>query len=281
PFGPSFRYQLAFGDIDEFRFQDGFAATAAAETQSRTAAGGLRLPLNLSVRINYRDQRSEIWSRRGTGNQQAKVVQRTRQWPAGNVSWSHTPHWFIRRAVSILSLNARGSRTKTENVQPPLEGGTQGSRTENVSTSFTPSATITWVGGIVTSLQVTRATSNFVTSGNITQREEIQWGGDLSFAFRPPRRVVRSRNEIRTTVSLNSSLVSVCILRTDSDTCTTVSDSRRTAFDVRMDSGFSTQVRGGLSFSLVRTEQKHTSTKFSQIIFTIFAEVFFVSAQLR
>lgn len=281
PFGPSFRYQLAFGDIDEFRFQDGFAATAAAETQSRTAAGGLRLPLNLSVRLNYRDQRSEIWSRRGTGNQQAKVVQRTRQWPAGNVSWSHTPRWFIRRAVSILSLNARGSRTKTENVQQPLEGVTQGSRTENVSTSFTPSATITWVGGIVTSLQVTRATSNVVTSGNITRREEIQWGGDLSFAFRPPRRVVRSRNEIRTTVSLNSSLVSVCILRTDSDTCTTVSDSRRTAFDVRMDSGFSTQVRGGLSFSLVRTEQKHTSTKFSQIIFTIFAEVFFVSAQLR
>ena len=281
PFDASFRYQLAFGAIDDFRQQRGVLATSAAQVDSRTIGGGLSLPLNINVRANYRNQEAVTWSRRGSADQQSGVIQRTREWPAGSVSWTHTPRWFIRKLISILSMNARFSETRTENVQAALDGEGAESRRENRTRTVAPSATVTWNGGVVTSLQFTRSTSDVVTSGNVTKRDTRDWGANMTFSFRPPRSLVRLRNEIRSTLSYNSSLVSVCLVRTGSSECTLVSDSRRSAFDVRMDTGFSAEVRGGLSFSLIRTEQRQTSSKFSQIVFTVFAEVFFITGQIR
>jgi hypothetical protein len=60
-----------------------------------------------------------------------------------------------------------------------------------------------------------------------------------------------------------------------------VSESYRSTLDVRMDTGFSSQVRGGANFSYVINGQRHLSREFSQMVFSVFAEIFFVSGQLR
>jgi hypothetical protein len=103
----------------------------------------------------------------------------------------------------------------------------------------------------------------------------------MNLGFRLPRSLVRMRSDIRTTLSVNSSVVTTCLLRAGASECSPVSDSRRRAVDLRLDTGFSPQVRGGASFSYVLTEQRQTSARYSQLTVTVFAEIFFESGQIR
>jgi hypothetical protein len=66
-----------------------------------------------------------------------------------------------------------------------------------------------------------------------------------------------------------------------SEECTSVSNSIRSALDVRMDTGFSSQIRGGLSLSHVVTTQEHTSSEVAQTVFTMSVEILFLSGQIR
>jgi len=281
PFDANLHYQLGLGGFDDFLEVNGVPATSAAESHARRLTSGVRLPLNVTLRGSYEDRETSTWSRRGLSDEQSQVVQRSREWPSGSLSWTHTPRWFIKRAISLMSVNARVNRTKTESVQPGLVAGTSGTGTANITRSFAPSVSVTWVGGITSRLQHTSTRSDAVTSGNVTQRDQSEWGATLNFSFLPPRALVRLPNDIRSTVSYNTSTVTVCLLLVDADECTSISDSRRSSFDVRMDTGFSTQVRSGLSFSLIHNEQRHTSTETRQVVFTIFAEVLLVSGQIR
>ena len=70
-------------------------------------------------------------------------------------------------------------------------------------------------------------------------------------------------------------------MRTGSEECRVISDSRRNQFDVRMDTGFSSMVRAGLTFSYILSEQRHTSQKLRQIVFTIFGDLTLRAGQLR
>ncbi|HET7039874.1 MAG TPA: hypothetical protein VFH97_08290, partial [Gemmatimonadales bacterium] len=144
-----------------------------------------------------------------------------------------------------------------------------------------PSLTVTWVGGIVTTVQLGNITSEQVTSGNVTRREQRDVGATANFAFRPPRSLVRLPNDIRSTLSYNRSSTDICLVRAETVECAPVSNTRRSALDIRMDTGFSSQLRAGLSFNYVVTEQRHLSSELAQVIFTVFAEIFFVSGQIR
>jgi len=46
-----------------------------------------------------------------------------------------------------------------------------------------------------------------------------------------------------------------------------------------MDTGMSSTVVGGLSFSYILTDQRHLSSRFSQYVFTVFAEINFVTGR--
>jgi hypothetical protein len=255
-------------------------ATAAAENRSVIAGGGLALPLGLTVRANYNDQRGVTWSRRLGTAEQAQVTQRNREWPSLGASWSLNLSKVLGGVVSIINANGRLVRTRTETRQAGLVPGEE-SVTETRGRALAPSVTITWIGGVVTAFQLSRSTSEQFTSGNVTRREQADAGGNVSFDFRPPRSLVRLPNEIRTTLSYNRSGTDICLIRAGATECTPVANSRRSALDIRMDTGFSSQVRGGLSFSYVVTEQRHTSQELAQVIFTVFAEIFFVTGQIR
>jgi hypothetical protein len=174
---------------------------------------------------------------------------------------------------------------RTSRSQPPVQlgAGEAGSevRTENNSTTFAPSVTLGWAGGLVTSFRYTTAQGEAVTSGNITESNRRDWGATANVSFRPPRSLIPLRNRIQTALSFSSSMFAVCLIRVGSDECRTVSDSRRQQADLRLDTGFSPTVRGGLSFSYIVTDQRHTSQKLSQIVFTVFGDLTLTAGRLR
>jgi hypothetical protein len=137
------------------------------------------------------------------------------------------------------------------------------------------------VGGVISAGQYTSVVSELVTAGNITRTEREDWGGSLAFAFRVPRSLVRLPNLVRSTVTVTASDLLVCLVRAGAGECTPISDSRRRQADLRMDTGFSSSVSAGLSLGYVLTEQRHTATRFSQIIATVFAEINFQAGQVR
>lgn len=177
-------------------------------------------------------------------------------------------------------LNASRTQPSALSVGAGEEPGSAAG-TENNSKSMSPSLTLSWIGGLVTTGRYSLAHGEGVTSGNVTQSDREEWSGTVSFAFRPPTSLVTLRQRIQTSISFNSSLLAVCLLRRGSDDCRTVSDSRRQQFDIRMDTGFSTSLRAGLSFSYVVSDQRSTSQKLTQTVFTIFGDLTLRAGQVR
>jgi hypothetical protein len=280
PFSPSAGYQLGFGGVGSFRARNGIPASSAGDATSISAGGSIQFPLGLTLRLTFRDQETFTWSLRAGQAEQSEVIARSREWPSGSVAWTWTPRGGLRRVLSIINASARYTENHSENLQPGLAGG-EGSVGETRGKALAPSLTLTWRGGIVTTVQYNTATSDGVTSGNVARRDQEDWNASLNFAFRIPRSLVRLRNEIRATVTYATSAVATCLIQVNTTECVPVSENYRSALDVRMDTGFSSQVRGGANFSYVISGQRHLSREFSQMVFSVFAELFFVSGQLR
>ncbi len=283
PFDAGLGYQLGLGGLDDFRARAGVPATSAGESSTIFATGGTRLPLGAQLRVQYRDLRNTWWARRGDA--QIEFAQTSREWPSLAFSWVYTPRSALRSVISALSAQTQYRESSTSSVlRTPGSAGTAAPGaavvTETDAVLIAPSVSLTWAMGVTTAAQYSRATSDAVTAGNVTRSEQENWGASASFAFRPPASLVRLRGRLQTTLGFSSSERAVCLVRVGSGECRTVSDSRRQQFDVRTDTGFSESVRGGLTFSYVLTDQRHTSQKLSQIVFTIFADINLFAGQL-
>jgi hypothetical protein len=277
PFDADLSYWLAFGGLDDFRSREGVPATSTQEATTYLVTGAIRLPLSLQVRGSYRDLENVNWQRRG--GTQTEIRQLNREWPAFNVAWTFTPPRLLQTVLKSFTALGDYRVQQSSRSQPPAVAASGDLseettlRTENNSTVLTPSVTLGWAGGLTTSLRYRSVQGKTVTSGNVTESDRRDWNAVASFAFRPPESLVSMRNRIQTSISYNWSVLAVCLLRVGSDECRSVSDSRRQQFDVRMDTGFSSSVRGGLSFSYILTDQRHTSQRLSQIVFSIFGDL--------
>ena len=281
PLSPGLSYQLGLGRLDAFRNLNGQAATSAVETETRSLTSGVQLPLGIAVRGAYRDLESNTWTLRTGTDEQIQRTQETTEWPSGTVSWTYSPRWFLRHVLSSVSTSLQFREQVSTTLQAPLAEGGEVSRTETTNRSLGPSLSLTWPGGVITSIRYLSSETDEITAGNVTRRAQNTLSGDVSFGFRPPESIVRLPNEVRTTIAVSNEDLTSCFVEADAEECVDVSDTRRRAIDLRMDTGFSSTVRGGLTFSLLQNEQRHLSTKTTQIILSVFAEVFFVSGELR
>jgi hypothetical protein len=288
PFSPDLRYALGGGTTQDFRAQDGVLATSAVDSDTWTAAGGLRLPLGFTVRANYRALEASTWALREQG--QAEIVQRSTEWPSGFFSWVYTPRWGLRHLMTSLSAQAQYRRVETSTFHPgDLTGGSGGMASdlgagifaESDRQSLTPALTVTWIGGVVTTAQYTKERGDALTSGNQTLSDRTGWGGTMTFSVRTPRRLLRLPSDLRTELAVNSLDVFMCLQRAELTECSTISDSRRRQVDVRVDTAFPPNMRGGASFSYVLTDQRHTSSRFSQVILSVFLDINFLASQVR
>jgi hypothetical protein len=290
PFEPTLRYQLALGGADEFREQEGVLATSAVESKQWTLAGGSRFPLGFDVRFDFRRTKANTWARRG--DQQTRIEQSFRQWPSGTVSWVFTPPRGLRNLLSSVTARARYRRTLASSFQPGALGlvgqgtgddgsSTTGVFTETISTNFAPTVTLTWAAGVVSRIEYLRFQSDMLTSGNLTVNDVQRLGASLNFSVKAPGWLVRLPSEIRTSLTASATDDSMCLERSGSTECTSVSESRRRQLDFRLDTAFPPSMRGGASFTYVLTEERHTSSKFSQMVFTVFLNINFLASQVR
>jgi hypothetical protein len=194
--------------------------------------------------------------------------------------------------LSSLTARARYRRTEASSFQPGALGlpgeasarsGTSvaGVFTENNSSTLTPNMTLTWASGVVTTVQVSHQRAEVLTSGNLTVNEETRWGGRLNFSFKAPRMLARLPNDIRAAVAVSATHASLCLQRVTSAECVIVSDSRRQQVDVRLDTGFPPSMRAGATFSYVLRDERHTSSKLSQFVLTVFLDINFLASQVR
>ena len=287
-FNPGLSYQLALGGRGDFRVQDGILATSASESRSLRASSGVSLPLGLRFTTTFNKTDGVTWSRRS--NEQTQVRQDSRDWPSGVLSWNYQPRWRLREVATLLSAQLRYVKSRQRTFVPvilgleplDMEPDSAGQVvTQNSSRTLAPTVSVTWIGGVVTSFQLTRIKSDRITAGNITRTDQKDWSANANFSFKPPKRIARLTNDILTSIVVNGSDARTCLQRGDLGECTTVSDTRRRQIDLRMSTRLSRIVDGGLNFTYITTEQKHTATKFSQIIFTIFARVNLISGRLR
>jgi hypothetical protein len=289
-FEPDLRYELALGSLNDFRVQNGVLAVSTGEVGGLAISAGTRLPLGAQVRINYRTSRNTLWLRRAEG--QERNEQESLEWPSLTASWVYTPTTGFRRLVSSVNAQVQYRTVVRTTYQPlfdpvadagidPPVDVQRPRMTEDYTQAVTPSLTIIWPAGVSTSGRFSSARNQRFTSGNTTNTDQVDWNASLGFGFRPPVRLARTRNEMRTTVSFTSSKRAVCLVSSGDTECRVVSDSRRQLFDVRLDTGLSDTLRGGATFSYVLNELRQSSTRTSQIVFTIYLDYTFFAGEIR
>jgi hypothetical protein len=277
PAMPGLSYQFGTGSFEGFRAQFEALAAAAGETDTWTAAGGLALPLGGRVRLTYRDVDGSTWVRRGSG--QLRIQQTSREWPSIVAAWTYR---FGGTPLGPLqSVDARLQHRDLRNATRQEQGAVAGVvSTEQRTRTWTPSLQFTWSGGATSGAQYHRSETVQLAAGSETRSTREDWGGNIALSVRLPAQRVRLQGPLRATFAATGSDVRVCVARLGTVGCAPIADSRRRQVDVRLDSGFSPAVVGGASFSYILTDQRHLSSRFSQIVFTVFADVNFVTGRL-
>jgi hypothetical protein len=277
PAMPGLSYQLGLAAFDGLRMQFGTLASAAGETDTWSAASGLILPLGARVRFTFRDADGATWIRRGAA--QFLIRQTNREWPSLAAAWTHR---FAAWPLGPLqALDARVQYRALESATRQEQGTAAGLlSTEQRVRTWAPSLVLTWTGGATTGGQYNRSETTQLAAGSETRSTREDWGGNAAVPFRLPQDLVRLQGPVRATLGATGSVVRVCVVRTGTAGCAPVADSRRRQVDVRLDTGFSPAVVGGASFSYILTDQRHLSSRFSQLVFTVFADVNFISGRL-
>jgi hypothetical protein len=236
--------------------------------------------VGLTVRVSYRNSDGTTWVRQGEA--QAPLAQHSTEWPSGGLTWSVRPGGLI--ASEDAQAQYRESQTS---LRQGLPGGDAAAPVGSALTAasesrirfLAPSLAIAWAGGVTTSVQYARNRTDLTTAGNVTRNDRVDWSGSLAFGFRAPRSLVRLPNPVRTQMAATASDTRVCLIRAGTQDCTSVADSRRRQFDVKLDTGVSPTVVGGASFNYILTDQRHLSSRVQQYVFTIFAEINFVAGR--
>ncbi len=276
---PSLSYQLAFGSLDDFRGQGGTLATTALETETLTASGGARLGTGVTLRGGYRDTDGTTWVRQGEA--QIPLAQHTREWPSATLSLNLRPGGAVVKSLSAQTQYRLSQTTIRQGLPDSGIAATAWVASDSRLRLFQPSLSVSWAGGVTTGAQYGWSRTDLTTAGNINRNDRVDWGANLGFSFRSPAPLARLPNPIRTTMSASGSDSRACLIVAGGAECVPVADSRRRQLDVRMDTGVSPTVVGGLSFSYILTDQRHLSSRFSQYVFTVFAEINFLSGRTQ
>jgi hypothetical protein len=275
---PNAGYQLALGGFDAFRQVDGLLATSAAQTTSLSTGGVAVLPLGLRANATYRLTRGIIWTLRA--DEQVPIRSRMREWPNGSITWSLSPRQLVGRLLTNINARVGYRRAESINEQPTF--GVAGSVAVNstLEKAFTPSASVTWAGGVFTSFDLNRTTSDRLSAGNLFRSVRDAHNATVTFSFRPPTKG-RWRSNIRTTAGYSVAANTTCLRRAGQATCVPYVDSRQTQAQLTMDTDLPNNMSAGLQMAYVLNEERQTNRKISQFVLTAFVQLSTNVGQLR
>src|SRR5581483_7238099 len=144
-----------------------------------------------------------------------------------------------------------------------------------------PSILVNWAGGVSTSYDVSRTTSDAVTSNNLFRTTHQQQSAGLSFAFRPPARVLRLKSVIRTTAHYITNSDQLCLQTAGQDTCIPYVDTRQSQTQLTIDTDFPPSLSAGFQMAYVVNDQRQFSHKTAQLVLTAFVNLSTSVGQIR
>jgi len=178
-------------------------------------------------------------------------------------------------------------RAESINEQPTFGGGAGGggpagsvALNSTIEKAFTPSASLTWIGGVFTTFDLSRTTSDRLSAGNLFRTVRDAHNATVTFSFRPPTRG-RWRSNIRTTAGYSVADNTTCLRRAGQQTCVPYVDSRQTQAQLTMDTDLPTNMSAGLQMAYVLNEERQTNRKISQFVITAFVQLSTSVGQLR
>jgi len=276
---PDFAYQLGLGGLDGFRRTAGLTAASAAENATLTGGGSAALPLGVRVNASYRRTSGVSWTLRG--EQQVPIHTRSRDWPTGTVTWSLTPsRRNVGRVLSSLTAQATYRRTQIASEQATFGSGGVAINT-STDRSLTPSLSLTWLGGVLTTVDASQGRTEQVAAGNLFKTERSQQNATVAFAFRPPTALGRWRSNIRTTLRYSVTGNTQCLRSAGQGDCVPFVDSRQVQGQLTMDTELPPNMSAGIQMAYVLNEERQTNRKVRQLVITAFVQLATSVGQLR
>jgi hypothetical protein len=130
---------------------------------------------------------------------------------------------------------------------------------------------------------VSRSNDHSVTgrSGATTLGDRSSTAADLSFTFRTPQEIVPLRSDVRAALRFLSAVNTSCVQSVGVEGCTPIADSRRTEYNLTMDTDMPPSTSAGLAVAYVLNDDRYVNRKFSQFTLTASVRVFFAAGQVR
>ncbi len=280
-FLPSLAYQLALGGFGGFRSQNGLLAGSAADNWNLNAAGNLLLPVGLRVSANYRKTAGLAWVLRT--DRQIPLRTGTREWPSATLTWNVSPaRTVLGRILTSLSAQFGYRAQRTLSEQLGFVGGPAASTlNETVDRQVRPAIALTWRHGITTSFDASRTRSDQHNAGSLFHAEHNQQGASLAFAFRPPAKLLRLKNDIRVAARHAVSDNTSCLRSAGQATCVRFVDSRQTQTQLTLDTDLPPTLSAGFQMAYLVNDERQTNRKTSQLVITAFVELHTSVGQLR
>ena len=258
-FEPSVGYQLGFGGLEDFLAQQGTAALGASESRTANLASGADLPLGFSFTISHALTRTTRFQRVAGAFVPTETQQR--EWPVGNVRWSHT---FRGGPLTLLALGTSVRRREGNSLQGSRTEGA-GARSAIESSTITPDAQISFRNGVALSLGYSELDQSTLSNGNQTQLDQNDITASLNYAFRLPRSISRLRKQMRTSLSLISTDALTCLEQRGSESCIVISDVSRHEVRGGLDTDLLQTVSAGIQVGYSLNDARHLSRRTSQI----------------
>ena len=258
-FEPSLKYMLAIGNLENYLHQESVPALGASEARTANLATGADLPLGFSFTLSHALTRTTRFQR--VGGSFLTTETRQREWPVGNVRWSHT---FHGGALTLLAIGT-GFRQREGNSVQGNQEGTAGAQSAIESSTFTPDAQLNFRNGVSLTLGYSELDQSSLSNGNNTQLDQNDLSGALNYAFRLPRSLSRLRKQVRTSLNFTSTDALTCLEQRGQEGCIVISDVSRYELRGGLDTDLLQTVSAGLQVGYSLNDARHLSRRISQI----------------
>jgi hypothetical protein len=249
---------LGFGGRDRFLTHEGETARGVTETRTTTVSSGAELPLGISATISYSLTRTDRFQVLGGGF--TETVTRQREWPVGNLRWTHT---FGGGPLTVVAAST-GIRHRRGTSTQPSGGGTVATSAIS-SYSLTPDVQMSFRNGLALTLGMATRSQRTENSGNATELDQDDLTGSLSYSFALPAAISRVRKRVRSNLTALSSKTLTCLEQGGDPECIVVSDVRRQEVRGGLDTDLLKTVSGGLQFGYSISDARHVSRRTSQL----------------
>jgi hypothetical protein len=242
-FEPGLGYMLGLGGLDQFLGQEGEGARGATETRTTT--------------LSYSLTRTTRFQEVADGF--SGMASRQREWPVGNLRWTHT---FSGGPFTLVTAGAGIRRREGTTSQGSDRAG---ARSATSSSSLTPDIQLTFRNGLGLTAALATRSQRTENNGNATTLDQDDLTGSLSYSFALPAAISRARKRVRSSLSLLSSKTLTCLEQGSSPDCSVVSDVRRQEVRGGLDTDLVKTVSGGFQFGYSINDARHLSRRTSQI----------------